>query len=127
MNMNQIDNVLKVFTIKNLRYNPMPPPLKGGREFSKGPMEAFLKIEDVLSLFADRRIPLDTAKKALLYARHAILPKQRYKKEILDRLIKIYDEVIDVLDRLRSPDRVKEWLLEHGSPRKKIRKLGEFF
>ena len=127
MDMKQIDNVLKILTIKNLRYNPIPPPIKGGREFSKGPIEAFLKIEDVLSLFADGKIPLDTAKKALLYARNAILPKQRYKKEILDKLIKIYDEAIDTLDKLRSPDKVKKWLLEHGQPRKKIRKLNEFF
>ncbi len=119
--------VIGKIQIKNLRYNPMPPPLKGGREFSKGPIEAFYKIEDILSLFADGKISVETAKRALMYARHAILPNQKYKRDILERLEMIYDEAINILEKFRNPKKIKEWLLSHGEPRKMIQRLDEFF
>ena len=115
------------FRLEDLRFNPMPPPLQGGREFSKGPMEAFLKIEDILSLFAMRKITIDHAIRALNYARYAIIPFQGYPKEILEKLDQLYDAAVKQLERLRTPENVKKWLLSHGPPRKIIKRLDEFF
>ena len=115
------------FKLENLRFNPLPPPIQGGREFSKGPIEAFLKIEDILSHFALGKISIDHAVRSLNYARFAIIPFLGYPKEILSRLDKLYEEAVKILERLRTPENVKRWLLSHGPPRKIVKKLDEFF
>lgn len=118
------NKIVEFMNVQNLRYNPLPPPLKRRREFSQGPIEAFLKA-DILSRYADEIIDLEMARRTLLYARHTILPKQRYSREVLGLLEHIYDEAIGILDRLRQTIRVKNWLLSHGPPRK-IKRLGGF-
>jgi len=115
------------FSLNDLRFNPLPPPLQGGREFSKGPIEAFLKIEDIFSLFAMGKLALDHAIRALNYARFAIIPFQGYPEEIVKKLDALYEEAVKVLEKLRTPDNVKKWLLSHGPPRKMIKRLDEFF
>jgi len=115
------------FTVKNLRFNPNPPPITGGRQFSKSPREAFFKVEDILSHFTQGKITIDRAIKSLNYARHAILPFQNYPKEIVEKLDKLYDEAIKILKKLRTPEKVKEWLLSHGPPRKPHKTLESFF
>ncbi len=111
---------------EDLRLNFNPPPISGGRNFAKGPREAFLKVEDILSHYALGNITLEHALKALRYALHAILPLQKYSEEDLLNLKMLYKEAIEILEKLKSPHRVKEWLLSHGPP-KTIKKLDEFF
>jgi len=71
------------FAVKNLRFNPNPPPISGGRQFSKSPREAFYKVEDILSHFARGEITINRAIKSLNYARHVIIPFQNYPKEVV--------------------------------------------
>lgn len=115
------------FTVEKLRFNPNPPPISGGRQFSKSPREAFYKVEDVLSYFAQGEITSDRAIKALNYARHAIIPFQNYPQEVVEKLDKLYDGAIRILKKLRTPEKVKEWLLSHGPPRKLQKTLENFF
>jgi len=115
------------FTVENLRFNPNPPPISGGRQFSKSPEEAFYKVEDVLSHFAQGKITIDRAVKSLNYARHAIIPFQNYSQEVLEKLDKLYEEAIKILNKLKTPEKVKEWLLSHGPPRKTHKTLESFF
>lgn len=115
------------FILEKLRFNPNPPPIGGGRQFSKSPREAFYKVEDILSYFAKGEITFDRAIKSLNYARHAIIPFQNYPQEIVEKLEKLYDEAIKILKKLRAPEKVKEWLLSHGSPRKPQKTLESFF
>ncbi|MHA1616223.1 MAG: hypothetical protein ACTSX9_02835 [Candidatus Njordarchaeales archaeon] len=114
------------FSLEQLKFNPTPPPIQGGREFSKGPIEAFLKIEDILSHFALGNISLDHAIRALNYARFAIIPYQKYPKEAIEKLDKLYDEAVKLLVKLRTPERVKQWLEQRGY-RKVVKRLDEFF
>ena len=113
--------------LEDLRFNPQPPPLKGGREFSKGPMEAFYKVEDILSLFAMGKITIDHAIRALNYAKFAIIPYQGYPRDIREKIDELYSDAVNILMRLRTPNNVKKWLLSHGQPRKTIKRLDEFF
>ena len=115
------------FKLEDLRFNPNPPPISGGRKFSKGSREAFFKIEDILSHYALRNIDFDHAVKALNYAKSAIIPFQNYKPEDIAELIALYDEALRVLMKLKNPLKVKEWLLSHGPPRREHVKLDEFF
>lgn len=114
------------FKLVNLRLNLNPPPISGGRNFSKGPSEAFLKIEDVLSHYALGHVNLEHAIKALRYALYAILPSQNYREEDLSELKNAYRQAIRKLEELRTPEKVREWLLSHGTP-KIVKKLDEFF
>ena len=114
-------------TLEKLQFNPNPPPISGGRRFSKSPREAFYKIEDILSHFAQGKITFDRAIKSLNYARHAIIPFQNYPQEVVEKLDKLYDEAIRILKKLRTPEKVKEWLLSHGPPRKPHKTLENFF
>jgi len=114
------------FSLEKIKFNPAPPPIQGGREFSKGPMEAFLKVEDILSHFALGNISLEHAIKALNYARYAIIPYQNYPQEVIRELDKLYDEAVKLLIRLRTPENVKKWLQERGY-RKIMKRLDEFF
>lgn len=119
--------MVKRFNLKDLRFNPKPPPIKGGREFSRGFYEAFYKIEDVLSHYALGNIDFDHAVKSLNYARYAIIPKLGYPKDVKEELLKVYDEVMKLLYRLRSREKIKEWLLSNGPPRKaKVKSLVNF-
>ncbi len=102
------------FRLEDLKYNPSPPDIKGGREFSKGPMEAFLKIEDILSHFADGRIDYEHAMRALQYAAYAIIPKMRYPEDVIRELVSCYEKATSLLKRLRRPESVKRWLMSHG-------------
>lgn len=120
-------DVLYKLDLDNLRFNPIPPPIKDGREFSKGPLEAFRKIEDILSLFAAEKITLEHAIRALNYARFAIIPYQSYPKEVIRKLDQLYHETILLLEKLRTPEKVRQWLLQKGAPRKIVKKLDEFF
>ncbi|RLG86455.1 MAG: hypothetical protein DRO18_04390 [Thermoprotei archaeon] len=106
------------FDLKKLRFNPAPPSIKEGRKFSKSPMEVFLKIEDILSHYALGNIDYEHAIKALNYARNAIIPKLSYNKDVKEGLIRAYDEAIKLLTKLKSRERVKEWLLSNGPPRR---------
>ncbi len=106
------------YKLDDIRLNPNPSPIKGGREFRKGPREAFLKIEDILSHFALGHINLEHALKALRYARYSIIPFQPYPDEIKEKLFSLYDEAIKILEKLRTPQKVKAWLLSHSPPRK---------
>ena len=103
--------------LDNIRLNPHPPPIRGGREFSRNYKEAFLKIEDILSHYALGNIDYEYAIKALLYAKNAIIPKMNYSKEIRKKLINLYDEALKLLQRLRTPEKIKQWLLNNGPPR----------
>jgi len=114
------------FSINDLRFNPSPPPIKGGREFSKSPLEAFLKIEDILSHYALGNIDLEYALQALNYARNAVIPKLNYPQDTKDVLIQLYNEAINLLRRLGSRERVKEWLLGKGPPRSTYTMLDKF-
>ena len=105
------------YKLEDLRFNPNPPPMKGGREFSLGPRQAFLKVEDILSHFALGRITLAHAIQALNYAKNAIIPNQDYPEEEKQALIKLYEEAVRKLRELATPERVKQWLLSHGPPR----------
>lgn len=106
------------FRLEDLRFNPNPPPIKGGREFHLRAEEAFLKIEDILSLYAQGRIDFDYALRALNYAKNAIIPKMPYSEEEKRELLEVYEEAIRVLKRLRTPKAIMKWLLSHGPPRK---------
>ncbi len=117
---------VKSLTLKDIRLNLKPPPLKGGREFSKGPEEAFRKIEDILSLYALEKISYDEAVRALNYAKVIIRFRVRYPEDVKEHLIKLYDEAIKLLKRLKTPKRVKEWLLSNGPPRKGGADLTQF-
>jgi len=90
-------------------------------------MEAFYKVEDVLSHFAQGKITIDRAIKSLNYARHAIIPFQNYSQEVLEKLDKLYENAIEILNKLKTPEKVKEWLLSHGPPRKTHKRLESFF
>ncbi len=118
---------IRKFKLEELRFNPNPPSLSGGRKFSKSSREAFLKVEDILSHYAQGNIDFEHAIKALNYAKNAIIPFQNYKPEDIAELIKLYDEAQKILFNLKSPKKVKEWLLSHGPPRRKHAKLDEFF
>lgn len=115
------------FRLEDIRFNPNPPPVKGGREFSKGPEEAFKKIEDIFSHYVLGNIDFEHAEKALMYAKNAIIPRQKYPKEVIEELKKLYEEAIRILRRLRTREKVKEWLLSHGPPRRETATLEEFF
>ena len=114
------------FKLSNLRFNPHPPPIRGGREFSRSYREAILKVEDIFSHYALGNISYDHAMRALLYARNAIIPNMPYPEEIKNKLLKFYDEAIDMLRSLRTPERVKQWLLSNGPPRAKPMSLDQF-
>lgn len=114
------------FRFEDLRFNPHPPPLKGGREFSRGPEEAFYKVEDILSHYILGNITLEHAIRALNYAKNAIIPKMSYSSDVKVELIQIYDKAIMLLKRLRSREKIKEELLKHGEPRRAIRTLEDF-
>ncbi|HIQ03127.1 MAG TPA: HAD family hydrolase [Desulfurococcales archaeon] len=117
----------KRFNLKDLRFNPRPPPVKGGREFSRDYYEAFYKIEDVFSHYVLGNIDFDHAVKSLNYARYAIIPKLGYPKDVKEELLRVYDEAVKLLYRLRSRDKVKEWLLSNGPPREaKVKSLTDF-
>ena len=121
------DAILFEIDINNLRFNPSPPPVSGGRKFSKSAREAFYKIEDILSHFALGNISLDHAIRALNYAKNAIIPQQNYPEDVIKKLIEAYNEAISVLNKLRTPEKVKEWLLSHGPPRRAGVSLDSFF
>ena len=91
---------------------------RGGREFARGPREAFLKIEDIFSSFALGKITLDHAVKALNYARRVIIPKMGYPEDVKKELLDSYDEAVRLIKKLLTPKRVKEWLLSHGPPKR---------
>ena len=113
-------------SLENIKFNPAPPPVQGGREFSKGPMEAFLKVEDILSHFALGNISLDRAIRSLNYARFAIIPYQNYPREIVEKLDKLYEDAVKLLIKLRTPENVRQWLESRGY-RKVLKRLDEFF
>ena len=117
---------MNTFSLKDLRFNPFPPPIKGGREFSKNPKEVFLKIEDILCHYALGNISYEHALQALNYAKNAIIPKLSYSQNIKEELINIYNEAIVLLKKLRTKDKVKEWLLSNGPPRKSFKSLDLF-
>jgi len=122
-----LEDIDKKINLKNLRFNPDPPPVKGGREFSKNYNEVLYKIEDVLSHYVLGNIDFDRAVKALNYARHAIIPNLKYSHEILERLKNVYDEALELLQKLRTREKVKEWLLSNGPPReKKVKSLFDY-
>jgi len=117
----------KRFNLRSLRFNPRPPPIKGGREFSRDYYEAFYKIEDIFSHYVLGNIDLDHALKTLNYARYAIIPKLGYPSDVKKELLEAYDEAVKLLNRLRSREKVKEWLLSNGPPREtKIKSLLNF-
>ena len=117
---------MRRFRLEDLRFNPRPPPMKGGREFSLGPEQAFRKLEDILSHFALGRITLTHALQAINYAKNAIIPKQPYSEEEKKELIELYEAAARKLRELGTPERVKRWLLSHGPPRKEGVSLDEF-
>jgi len=118
---------IRRFKLEDLRLNLNPPPILKGRKFSKGASEAFYKVEDILSHYALRRISLEHAIRALKYAKDAIIPFQNYRPEEIAELLRLYGEAIKILLKLNSPDKVKQWLLSHGPPKRLHTKLDEFF
>ena len=117
----------KRYAISMLRLNLRPEPLEvGARRYSKGPEQVVLRLEDILSHYALGKIDLNKAYKAVIRLKYGVVPFQGYSPEEVEGLKVLCDAVLAKLLELRSPKRVREWLLGHGPPKGAV-SLDKFF
>jgi len=49
-----------------------------------------------------------------------------YPKDVKEKLINLYDEALKLMQRLRTRDRIKQWLLSNGPPRSISKSLEDY-
>ena len=99
--------------LEDLKFNPDPKPLSG-RDLRYSPEKAVKYLEDILSSYILGRITLEEALAIIDAAREVTLKTQGYSRLEMEQLVDLYVAATRLLARLRSPEKVKEWLTHDG-------------
>ncbi|MCD6369513.1 MAG: hypothetical protein J7L38_06945 [Thermoproteales archaeon] len=115
----QIKRVLEQYpktSVSLLRYNLNPRELKK-RDLRGDSKKAVEFLEDILSHYIQGKISFEEARNLIVHYRDIVIPSLDYIPEVKENIRGLFHEVLNIISKLRSPSKVKEWLLSHGPPR----------
>jgi len=112
---------LGCISLEQLRLVEDPLPLDPKR-VSRGFGDALIFLEDLLTYYVRGSITQDEAVKVLEAIVNITIPTLLLEEDKRKCLLELYNNVIKLISEM-SPLEMKRWLLMHGVPRKRIRRL----